>query len=102
MNNNPPVHPGLQARKCTSQLIAGVLYLHNYSEQESIAHFDIKPDNVMSTIDGVLKVKSHFRATNDRTLCLAPSTYIVKIHGVPFAHCTFLLCRLQTLDWLWL
>lgn len=49
------IHPTL-ARKCMSQVIAGVSYLHNFSAKEAIAHFDIKPDNVMSTPEGVLKI----------------------------------------------
>lgn len=38
------------------QLIAGISYMHTYSKVDVIAHFDIKPDNIMSTIDGILKV----------------------------------------------
>lgn len=44
------------ARKCIMQVVRGVRYLHNFSEKQSIAHFDIKPDNVVVTLDGVCKI----------------------------------------------
>jgi serine/threonine protein kinase len=36
------------------QVMQGVKYLHEFSAEESIGHFDIKPDNVMVNSKGIL------------------------------------------------
>ena len=55
-----------------TQVIRGLEYLHNYSEDECIAHFDLKPDNIMSTIDGVLKIADFGLAVALKGTCSSP------------------------------
>eukprot|EP00729_Bicosta_minor_P002943 gene2943-24880_t len=44
------------ARQCMYQVFQGVKYIHEFSHDESIGHFDIKPDNIMVNSKGVLMI----------------------------------------------
>ena len=44
------------AREIMFQAFQGIKYLHQLSDTEAIGHFDIKPDNLMCTPAGTIKI----------------------------------------------